>query len=98
VPLTVSGFTIRGSVVACADLACATPQPLPGATVTLKGGSTLLTTNADASGNYSFANVALGTNTISVAGTDASNTHYVGNATVTVSDNTSNFAIQVYPG
>jgi Viral BACON domain len=98
VSLTVTGFTISGSVVACADLACATPQPLPGATVTLTGGSTLLTTNADASGNYSFANVALGTYTISVAGTDASNTHYVGNATVTVSGNTPNFAIQVFPG
>jgi len=98
VSLTVTGFTISGSVVACADLACATPQPLPGATVTLMGGSTLLTTNADASGNYSFSNVALGTYAISVAGTDASNTHYVGNATLTVSGNTSNFAIQVYPG
>ncbi len=98
VSLTVTGFTISGSVVACADLTCATPQPLPGATVTLTGGSTLLTTNADASGNYSFPNIALGIYTISVTGTDASNTHYVGSATLTVSGNTPNFTIQVFPG
>ncbi len=97
VSLKVNGFTISGSVVACADQGCATPQPLPGATVTLTGGSTPLTTTADASGNYSFSNVALGTYTISVAGTDAGNIHYVGSATLTVSGNTS-LTIQAFPG
>jgi len=97
VSLTVTGFTLSGSVVACADQACATPQPLPGATVTLTGGSTPLTTTADASGNYSFSNVALGAYTISVSGTDASNIHYVGNAPLTVSGNTS-LTLQAFPG
>jgi len=98
VSLTVTGFTISGSIVACADLACATPQPLPLATVTLINGSTTIATvTADASGNYSFSNVALGTYTISVAGTVAS-TSYKGSATITVSGNASNFAIRAFPG
>jgi hypothetical protein len=97
VSLKVTGFTISGSVVACADQACATPQPLPGAKVTLTGGSTPLTTTADASGNYSFSNIPLGTYTISVAGTDASNTPYAGSATLTVPSNNP-LTIQAFPG
>jgi hypothetical protein len=101
VSLTVTGFTISGSVVGCAgpDPSCATSVPLPGATVALMSGTTTIaTTVADASGNYSFSGIALGPYTISVGGTDASNTHYVGSATLTVSGNTPGFTIQAFPG
>ena len=55
VTLTVTGFTINGTVIACTDQTCATPQALAGATVTVMNGSTTVaTTTADASGNYSF--------------------------------------------
>ncbi|HEX9134741.1 MAG TPA: carboxypeptidase regulatory-like domain-containing protein, partial [Ktedonobacteraceae bacterium] len=74
VTLTVTGFTIGGNVIACADQACATSQPLAGATVTLIGGSaTVATTTTDSSGNYTFSNIPLGAYTINVAGYDASN-------------------------
>jgi Viral BACON domain len=99
VSLTVAGFTISGPVVGCSDQICTTSTPLPGATVKLMNGSTTIATViADASGNYAFSNIALGTYTISVDGTDASNTHYVGSATLTVSGDTPNFTIQAFPG
>jgi len=102
VTLTVTGFTVRGNVVACPGSTpptCATPQPLPGATVTLTSGSnTVATTTADASGNYTFSNVPLGAYTISVAGSDAGGNPYVGTATLTVTGNTTNFNIQAFPG
>src|SRR6266571_2294277 len=61
VTLTVTGFTISGTVLACADQTCATPLPLAEATVTVTSGSTTVaTTTADASGTYSISNMALG--------------------------------------
>ncbi len=99
VTLTVTGFTISGTVMACADQTCATPQPLAGATVTVKSGSTTVaTTTADASGNYSFSNMPLGNYTINVAGSDASNTHYVGSLSLTLTGNASNTTIQALSG
>ncbi len=101
VTLTVTGFTVSGTVFACpasTPPACATPQALPGATLTLTGGSTTLNATADGSGNYAIANVPHGTYTITVSGTDANSIHYVGTATVTVSGDTPNFTIQVFPG
>ena len=103
VSLTVTGFTISGSVLACSGPApsCPTPQPLPGATVSLMSGSTTIATvTADSSGNYSFSNIALGSYTITASGTDASNTHYIIGSPLsfTVSGNTPNLAIQVFPG
>ncbi len=102
VTLTVTGFPVSGNVVACPGSTpptCASPQPLPGATVTLTSGSTTVaTTTADAAGNYAFSNVPLGTYTISVAGSDAGGNHYVGTATLTVTGNTSNFTLQAFPG
>jgi hypothetical protein len=64
----------------------------------MNGSTTVATTTADPSGNYSFSNIALGTYTINVAGYDASNTHYVGTVNVTVTGDTSNITIQAFPG
>jgi hypothetical protein len=98
VTLTVTGFTVSGSVVVCSGPApaCTTSQPLPGATVTLKSGSTeVATATADAAGNYSFANVALGSYTISASGTGSGGTH-TGSAAVTVQGNTTGVIIQTF--
>ena len=101
VTLTVTA-TFSGSVVACPGSlppTCVTPQALPGATVTLMTGSTTIaTTTADTSGNYSFSNIPLGIYTLKVAGTDASNTHYVGRLSLTLTGNGSNITIQAFPG
>jgi hypothetical protein len=102
VSLTVTGMTISGTVVACPGSTpptCTAPQALPGATVTvLSGSTTVATTTADASGNYTFSNVALGSYTISVAGYDASNTHYVGSLALTLTGNAINLTVQAFPG
>jgi len=99
VTLTVTGFTINGTVLACADQTCASPQALAGATVTLvSGNTTVATTTADASGNYSFINIPLGSYTINVEGYDASNTHYTGSLSITLTGNASNTIIQALPG
>jgi hypothetical protein len=72
---------------------------LPAATVALQqGGATIATTTADAAGNYTFSGLAPGSYTISVAGFDASNTHYVGSTTVTLAANTQNVTVQAFPG
>jgi len=99
VTLTVTGFSISGTVFACADQTCATPQALAGATVTVMNGSTTVASiPADASGNYSFSNIPLGSYTITVAGYDASNTHYVGSLSLTLTGNASGTTIQAFPG
>jgi hypothetical protein len=99
VTLTVTGFTINGIVLACADQTCATPQALAGATVIVMNGSTTVaTTTADASGNYSFSNIPLGSYTITAAGYDASNTHYTGSLPLTLTGNASGTTIQALPG
>ena len=84
VTLTVTGFTISGTVNACADSACSTSTPLANAAVTLTDGSGAhFTVTADASGNYTFTGVALGAGTISATGSNGT-TSYTGNASVTV--------------
>jgi hypothetical protein len=99
VALKVTGFTISGTVIACPNQTCATPQPLAGATVTvISGSTTVATTTADASGTYGFTNMALGSYTITVAGYDASNTHYVGSLALTPTGNVFNTTIQALPG
>jgi Viral BACON domain len=102
VTLTVTGYTISGTVFACPGSTpptCTAPQALPGAAVTLMSGSTTVaTTTADASGNYAFSNIALGTYTINVAGYDASNTHYIRNLPLTLTGNALNTTIQAFPG
>jgi len=82
-----------------ADQTCATPQALAGPTVTVMNGSTTVaSTTADASGTYSFSNLALGSYTITVAGYDASNMHYVGSLSFTLTGNASSTTIQTLPG
>ena len=99
VTLTVTGFTISGNVLACPVLNCASPLALAGATVTVMHGSTTVATAiADASGNYSFSNIPLGSYTITAAGFDASNTHYTGSLSLTLTGNASNATINVLPG
>jgi Viral BACON domain len=99
VQLTVTGFTISGTVLACATSTCTTPPALPGAKVTLLSGSTTISTiTADSSGNYSFTNIPLGSYTITAAGYDASNTHYTGTLTLTLTGNALNTTIQTFPG
>jgi hypothetical protein len=99
VTLTVIGFTVSGTVLACATSICTTPPALPGATVTLLSGSiTIDTITADASGNYSFTNIPLGSYTITAAGYDASKTHYTGTLSLTLTGNALNTTIKVLPG
>jgi hypothetical protein len=98
VTLTVTGFTINGIVLACADQTCASPQALVGAKVTVVSGNTTVTTTADASGNYNFFNMPLGSYIITATGYDASNTHYTGSLTLTLTGNASNTTIQALPG
>ena len=102
VTVTVTGYTVSGNVVACPGSTpptCVTPQALPRAAVTLMSGSTTVaTTTADPSGNYAFSNIALGVYTISVAGYDASNNHYVGSLPLTLTGNAINLTIQAFPG
>jgi len=72
VTLTVTA-TVSGTVMACTGVApvCLTSAPLPGATLTLLNSSlaTVATTTADASGNYSFANLLPGNYTVNISGT-----------------------------
>ena len=99
VTLTVTGFTINGTVQACADQTCASPQTLAGAIVTLvSGNTTVATTTADASGNYGFTNIPLGSYTITATGYDANNTHYTGSLSLTLTGNALNTTISVLPG
>jgi hypothetical protein len=101
VTLTITGFTVSGSVQACPGSTpptCATPQALPGASLSLTAGVTTITATADGAGNYVIAGVPLSAATITVSGTDAGGVHYVGTATLTVSGDTPNFTIQVFPG
>jgi hypothetical protein len=99
VTLKVTGFSISGTVLACPVQNCATPQALAGATVTITNGSTTVaSTTADPSGNYSFSNIPLRTYTITATGYDATNTHYTGSNTLTLTGNASGQTISVLPG
>lgn len=95
VTLTVSGFSVSGSVNACADSSCTAPGVLSGATVSLvdSSGKTVATATTDASGSFLFKNVPLGSYTISASGSDSSNIQYTGTASVTVSGNVSTVVI-----
>ena len=65
---------------------------------TLVSGGTTVATTAGSSGNYSFSGIASGLYTITAAGSDVSNTHYVGTTSLTLAGNTSNVTIQAFPG
>src|SRR5581483_10370464 len=91
VTFVVSDFTVSGSAVACGGPApdCTSSSALAGASVSLiSGGTTVATVTADSSGNFSFANVPLGTYTITAQGA-VGTTNYSGSVTITVSGNSS---------
>ena len=99
VTLSVTGFSINGTVLACPIANCTSPLALAGATVTITSGSTTVATAmADASGAYSFSNIPSGSYTITATGLDGSNTHYTGAIPLNLSGNTSNVIINVLPG
>ena len=62
VTLTVPGFNVSGSVLACSDPVCTTSAPLPGATLTVLNSlnQQVLTTTTDSSGNYTLSLLAAG--------------------------------------
>ena len=91
ITVTVTGFTISGTVNICGGSSCTAtppPAPLPAAAVVLTNstGTQVATVTADANGNYTIPNVALGTYTISASGTSGT-THYAGNVQVVVTGN-----------
>jgi hypothetical protein len=98
VTFTISGYTISGTALACGGPTpnCTTSSGLANATVTLlNNGVTVTTVKTDASGNFSFANVPLGSYTINVSGTSGSLT-YIGTVTITVSGTPGNVTIQTF--
>jgi len=90
ITVTVTGFTVSGTVNICGESTCTTPPPVPllAATVVLTStaGTQVATATADANGNYTFSNIALGTYTVSASGTSNA-LHYTGNISVTVTGN-----------
>nr|BBH93864.1 hypothetical protein KTA_20630 [Thermogemmatispora argillosa] len=88
VRLTITGYTITGSVQACTDSTCSSATPLAGASVTLYAGTTpIASTTCDSMGNYSFNNVSLGSYMLTASGSDSQGKQYSGSAAVTVSGN-----------
>jgi len=100
VTLTVTGFTISGTVIACSDTSCTTSTTLPNASLILQNssGTQVASTVADASGSYSFSNLATGTYTLIASGTDSGGTHYTTTITLVVTGNQANFNVKAYPG
>ena len=98
VTLIVTGFTIGGSVNACADSTCSTSVPLVGAIVTLiDSNGKSFTAVTSSTGSYTFSNVVLGTCTLSVSGDNGTTTHYAGTASLTVAGNQTNVTINAVP-
>src|SRR5579883_1812083 len=98
VTFVVSAFTVSGSVVACGGPApdCSSSSPLAGATVSLVSGSTTIATvTADSAGNFTFANVPLGTYTITAQGAVGTTT-YSGTTTVAVGGNVGGTVVQTF--
>jgi len=98
VNLTVSGYTLGGTVIACSDTICTSSKPLPGATLNLVNTVTnqAISIQADSSGNYSFTNLALGSYTVTVTGNDGTN-NYGGSVSVTIIGTQIGFSMKVYP-
>ncbi len=96
-------YIVIGTVLACLpgpSPLCTTSAPLPGATLTLFNGSTVIATaTADALGNYTFANLSPGSYTVTISGTDALSQHYLtANLSLAVAGNASGINFNVFPG
>lgn len=98
VTLTVTGYTLRGTVLACVDSVCTSSSPLPGASLKLVNTTTnqTVTVTADSSGKFSFTNLALGAYALTATGSDATN-NYTGSATLTLTGNQLGFSIKAIP-
>ncbi len=99
VTLTITGFTISGTVMACSDQFCTTSNPLPNASLTLLNTQTQqsVTTTSDSAGNFSFNNVALGSYTLSGTGSNGSQ-NYSGSMSLTVTGDMSGVTLDLLPG
>ena len=103
VTLNVVAPTVSGTVFACSGPAptCPTPPALPNASITVldsTGTTTILTTTADASGNF-VVNLPPGTYTVNISGTDSSNTHYsTTGIPLVVTGNATGVLFDVFPG
>ncbi len=98
VTFTVIGFTVSGTASACngPSPTCTTSQPLVGATVVLSSGATTIASvTTDASGNFTFNNIPLGSYTITVNGTSGG-AAYTATTPVTVNGNATGTAIQTF--
>ncbi|MFL5625901.1 MAG: BACON domain-containing protein [Ktedonobacteraceae bacterium] len=98
VMLSISGYKLGGTIIACSDTSCTSSNSLPGATLNLLNNSTnqTITINADSAGRYSFANLAPGSYTLTVSGNDGT-TSYGGTATLAITGDQTNFPVNVYP-
>jgi hypothetical protein len=100
VTLTITA-SISGTIFACTGSppSCISSQPLPGATVTLvSNGNAIQTVISDASGNYTFTQVAFGTYTITVSGSGNGGQYNGISSPLTVSGNIVGFDIDVFSG
>lgn len=98
VTFLISAFTVSGSVVACGGPApdCTSSSALAGATVSLMSGTTTIATvTADTAGNFTFANVPLGTYTVSAQGA-VGVTSYTGTTTVPVAATVNGVVVQTF--
>lgn len=100
VTLTITGFSISGTVMACTSNPCISSNPLPGATLILtanSSGTQLGIAVADGSGNYVFNdNIPSGSYTIAASG-NVGPTIYNGNISINVMGNLTNVIVDVYP-
>jgi hypothetical protein len=100
VTLTITA-SISGTIFACTGSppSCSSSQPLAGATVTLvSNGNAIQTVISDASGNYTFTQVAFGTYTITVSGSGNGGQYNGISSPLTVSGNIVGFDIDVFSG
>jgi hypothetical protein len=98
VTFTISTVSLSGTVMACSDQNCTSSSPLPGAAVSLVNTQTQQTfaITADASGNYSFNNIAVGSYTLSASGSNGTQ-NYSGSMSINITGTMSNVVLDVYP-
>lgn len=98
ISLMVTGYTFSGSVVACLDSGCTSNKPLPGSSLSLLNNSTNQTiiVTADGSGNFSFANLALDTYTLTINGSDGV-VNYLGTVSFNLTGDRLSVPVDVFP-